>query len=245
MHYVRQLARFMNQIDIEAFVVPEDYSRKRIRYMPHIFTDQELSAFFYAVDGISFRKNNPARNVVMPVLFRLLYFSGLRPSEAVHLRTEDVDLDMGKLIIRQSKGNKDRVVVLSRDVVELCRQYDAQVALLWPRREWFFPNHGGVPYTVTYISSLFQKFWSQTGITVSGNPPRLYDMRHSFCVKRMNLWVREHRDLQAFLPYLSMYMGHSSFSKTDYYLHLVPDFHPELLEKSASVAAGVIPEVHE
>jgi integrase/recombinase XerD len=68
-------------------------------------------------------------------------------------------------------------------------------------------------------------------------------MRHSFCVKRMNLWVKENRDLNALLPYLSMYMGHSSFAKTDYYLHLVPDFHPELIEKSAKVTDSVLPEV--
>ena len=39
-------------------------------------------------------------------------------------------------------------------------------------------------------------------------------MRHSFCVRRMNLWVKENRDINALLPYLSMYMGHSSYAKT-------------------------------
>jgi integrase/recombinase XerD len=241
---VRQLAIYMNQTGTEAYVIPRDYTRKRIRYIPHIFTNRELKTFFSTVDDIKFRKSNPARSLVMPVIFRLLYCSGLRPSEAVHLKMEDVDLDSGKLIVRQSKGNKDRAVVLSHDVLELFRRYNSQVGIIWPHREWFFPNDKVLPYTAGYISDLFCKFWKKTGInTISGNKPRLYDMRHSFCVRRMNLWVQENRDLTALLPYLSMYMGHSSFAKTDYYLHLVPDFYPELIEKSARVTNSVLPEV--
>lgn len=216
----------------------------RIRYIPHIFTTQELKAFFSAVDDIKFLKSNPARSLVMPVIFRLLYYSGLRPSEAVHLKMEDVDLNSGKLIVRQSKGNKDRPVVLSHDVLELFRRYNSQVDIIWPRREWFFPNDKGLAYTAGYISYLFRQFWNKTEITnVSGNTPRLYDMRHSFCVRRMNLWVKENLDLNALLPYLSAYMGHSSFTKTDYYLHLVPDFYAELIDKSARVTDVILPEV--
>ncbi|WP_186673946.1 tyrosine-type recombinase/integrase [Sporosarcina sp. BP05] len=243
-HYIRQLALYMNQTGTEAYVIPKDYTRKIIRYIPHIFTSQELSAFFYAVDGIEFRKSNPARSLVLPMIFRLLYCSGLRPSEAVNLRAGDVDIDTGKLIIRQAKGNKDRVVVIAYDVLELCQKYNDKVGVIWPCREWFFPNDKGIPYTAGYISDLFRKLWNKTGIkNVSGNKPRLYDMRHSFCVKRMNLWVKESRDLNALLPFLSMYMGHSSFAKTDYYLHLVPDFYPELIERSVILTNNVIPEV--
>lgn len=242
--YIRQLAIYMNQTGTKAYVIPKDYTRKRIRYIPHIFTTQELKAFFSAVDDIKFLKSNPARSLVMPVIFRLLYCSGLRPSEAVHLKMEDVDLNSGKLIVRQSKGNKDRPVVLSHDVLELFRRYNSQVDIIWPRREWFFPNDKGLAYTAGYISYLFRQFWNKTEITnVSGNTPRLYDMRHSYCVRRMNLWVKENLDLNALLPYLSAYMGHSSFTKTDYYLHLVPDFYAELIDKSARVTDVILPEV--
>jgi len=241
---VRQLALYMNRSGTNAYVLPEAFTRKRIPYIPHVFTDPELRAFFHEVDAVPFVKHNPARSLVVPVIFRLLYCCGLRPSEAVHLRTEDVDLESGVLTVRQAKGNKDRLAVLAYDVLNLCRRYDERVSIVWPRRKIFFPNGHGYAYTPGYISDLFRGFWTKTSIRSAGeNRPRLYDLRHSFCVKRLNHWVREGRDLNAALPYLSMYMGHSSFSNTDYYLHLVPDFYPELLARSAFVADRVIPEV--
>ncbi len=59
----------------------------------------------------------------------------------------------------------------------------------------------------------------------------------------MNQWVREHKDLAAYLPYLSMYLGHEHLTETDYYLHLVPEFFPVLIEASESRLADLIPAV--
>jgi len=48
------------------------------------------------------------------------------------LKVEDVDLETGKLTIRQSKGNKDRNVMLSEEVLNLCRIYHAKVSRIFP-----------------------------------------------------------------------------------------------------------------
>jgi len=56
-------------------------------------------------------------------------------------------------------------------------------------------------------------------------------------------WVEEDRDLYAWLPYLSTYMGHSEFSNTAYYIHLLP----ERLMKTSAIDwarfSDLIPEV--
>jgi hypothetical protein len=62
-------------------------------------------------------------------------------------------------------------------------------------------------------------------------------------VKRLNLWVQEGKDLNAYLPYLSLYLGHAHLTETDYYLHLVPEFFPVVKEKSRVHGAHIIPEV--
>ena len=62
-------------------------------------------------------------------------------------------------------------------------------------------------------------------------------------MKRLNLWVQEGKDLNACLPYLSLYMGHTHLTATDYYLHLVPEFFPAVKEKSRAYGANLIPEV--
>jgi integrase len=161
------------------------------------------------------------------------------------LKVEDVDLETGKLTIRQSKGNKDRNVMLSEEVLNLCRIYNSKVSRIFPDRIGFFPNQCGEFYNDSRIGCWFHLFWNKTGITnsSSGNPACVHSFRHTFAVKRLNLWVQEGKDLNAYLPYLSMYLGHAHLTETDYYLHFVPEFFPLFKEKTLEKCAHLIPEV--
>lgn len=242
---VRQLAKYMNSIGIEAYIIPSGIPGKQIRYVPHIFTDPELRAFFAEIDQCSVGPfSGPVRHLIIPVFFRLIYCCGLRSSEARLLNVADVDLENGNLTIWHSKGNKDRNVVMSEDLLHLCRIYHAKVSRIFPDRCVFFPNQKGNHYHDAMIDYWFHLFWDKTGITNgSGNPPRVHDFRHTFAVKRLNLWVQEGKDLHAYLPYLSMYLGHAHLTDTDYYLHFVPEFFPLFKAKTLEKGANLIPEV--
>jgi integrase/recombinase XerD len=243
---VRQLAKYMNRMGSAAYVIPPGIPGKLIRYVPHIFTDQELQAFFAEIDRCAISPYSPARHLVIPVFFRLLYCCGLRSSEARLLNVEDVDLENGKVTIRHSKGNKDRTVMISEEVLHLCRVYHSKVSPIFPERLAFFPNQSGQHYCPAMIDYWFHLFWKKTGRAHlgSGNPPRVHDFRHTFAVKRLNLWVREGKDLNACLPYLSIYLGHVHLTATDYYLHFVPEFFPLFKEKTLEKCAHLIPEVN-
>jgi integrase/recombinase XerD len=240
---IRQLAKYMNSIGVEAYVVPQGMLRKASRYVPHIYTDNELQAFFAEADKCKYDKRSPARHLVFQVVFRLIYCCGLRSSEARLLKVEDVDLESGALRIWDSKG-KNRTVMMSNDVLQLCQSFHENVSNIFADRTWFFPNHRGLQYAYDSFIYTFHLFWERTGITnICGNSPRVHDFRHSFCVKRLNLWVAEGKDINAFLPYLSMYLGHATLSETDYYLHLVHDFFSVITERSSGKFAHLIPEV--
>lgn len=240
---IRQFAKYLNSVGIEAYVIPSGIPAKGIRYVPHIYTKQELQAFFHAVDQCEYNKNTPARHLVVPVIFRVLYCCGLRSSEVTGLKVENVDLATGKLTIRQSKGHKDRTVMLSEDVLQLCRIYHDKASQIFPRRTYFFPNHRGHRYRKDFLGYTFHYFWNKTGIVcVSGNLPRVHDFRHTFAVNRLNQWVREKKDLNAYLPYLSMYLGHKHLTETDYYLHLVPEFFPVMTSEAEERFSYLIPE---
>lgn len=242
---VRQLAKYMNRLRIEAYVIPDGIPGKLVRYVPHIFSQQELQAFFAQIDRCSPSPSSPTRHLVVPVFFRLLYCCGLRSSEARLLHVKDVDLGSGKLIVRHSKANKDRTVMLSAEVLELCRVYDSKVRRLVPERLAFFPNPHGCHYRRSQINDWFHRFWTESGLThgSAGPPPRVHDFRHTFAVKRLNLWVREGKDLNACLPYLSLYLGHAHLTETDYYLHLIPEFFPLFREKTLEKCEALLPEV--
>ncbi len=241
---IRQLAKYMHSIGVDAYVIPRGIPAKGIRYIPHIYTNKELTAFFASIDRCKYVNNTPARHLVVPVIFRVLYCCGLRSSEATGLKVKDVDLEIGKLMIRNSKGNKDRHVMLSGDVLNLCRIYHEKVSKIFPESIYFFPNHRGIRYNDSTLWYTFHQFWDRAEVGfISGNPPRVHDFRHTFAVNLLNQWVSENKDLNAYLPYLSMYLGHAHLAETDYYLHLVPEFFPVLTTRTTEKFAHLIPEV--
>jgi integrase len=67
------------------------------------------------------------------LIAQLMYGSGLRISEAVRLRVKDVDFAMGYLVLRNSKGDKDRTTLLPKSLIESWRE---QVAIVEKLRDW-------------------------------------------------------------------------------------------------------------
>ena len=68
-------------------------------------------------------------------------------------------------------------------------------------------------------------------------------LRLAFATHRLYRWMREGKDLNAMLPYLSAYMGHAQLSDTYYYIHLVPGLLEEMSGFAFSSAETFLPEV--
>ncbi|MBA1336208.1 MAG: Integrase/recombinase, RitB [Firmicutes bacterium] len=243
---VRQLGKYMNGLGCDAYVIPGHVPDKQVKYEAHIYTDAELKAFFNAIDHCPASPFSPTRKYVIPVIFRVLYCCGLRSSEARLLKKEDIDLETGKITVRESKGWKARIVYMSADLLEVCREYDSIMESMLPGRQAFFPNKDGSYYSKSVIDCWFHEFWDKLpeARAVTGNPARVHDFRHGYAVHRLNQWVKEGQDINALYPYLSEYMGHSNYADTDYYLSLVEDFYPEMEQRLSSVKDEILPEVH-
>ena len=242
---VRQLAKYLNGLGIPAYIIPESIPSGREKFEPHIFTDSEKTAFFASIDQCPWRKVSPYRYYVVPMIFRLVYCCGLRSSEACMLKASDIDLTTGKIIIRESKGWRARVVYVSPDLLENLTESNTIIERHLPEREPFFPNRDGNFYSKGILDEWFHEFWDilpEAG-AVTGSSPRVHDWRHTHLTDRLNLWVQEGRDINALYVYLSEYAGHSSFASTDYYLHLIPSFYPELEKRMAPVNKDILPEV--
>ena len=116
-------------------------------------------------------------------MLKLAYGCGLRASEVVRLRAGDIDSEQMIIRIVQSKGRKDRHVMLPAEVLDLLRQWwkarpteeDAGVA---PEQRWLFPGRSDrQPLTTRQFSRLFKEAAKAAGLrkTVS-----LHSLRHSF-----------------------------------------------------------------
>jgi len=243
---VRELAKFMRREGSDAYLIPIDLGKcPSVRYLPHIFTDIELRQIFRASDNLTPSKHDPTCHIVAPVLFRLLYTCGLRPIEGRLIKREHIDLERGVLFIPESKSHKDRVVILSDSMTALCKKYDVIMRAMKPDSEYFFPaNRKNPMFCHHWVSDTLWRCWENAGIgDYSGNKPRPYDFRHTFATKTLYRWLKDGRDLDNCLPYLSAYMGHAHFEHTAYYIHLVPEYFPQMSQMDLERFADLLPEV--
>ena len=88
---IREFAKYLRAVGTEAYMIPISMTSKGPRYVPHIFNEAEIKAFFHGADSFRPHEKAPARHLVIPVFYRLLYCCGLRPAEARLLKKENVD----------------------------------------------------------------------------------------------------------------------------------------------------------
>jgi integrase/recombinase XerD len=156
------------------------------------------------------------------VMLSLAYGCGMRAGEVVRLKVGDIDSDQEIIRIVQSKGRKDRNVMLPSDILGLLRQWwkerptgqDRDVPA--PERN-LFPGYRSKHLSSRQISRLFKQTAQEAGIT---KPVTLHTLRHSFATHLLERGV-DIRVIQALL-------GHSKLTTTARY---------------ASVATGMIAAV--
>ena len=218
---IRHFTRYLNATGKRAYIPSSEYNVKVWRYQPYIFNAAELSRLFDEIDSLKNRKGFEASNpnLILPVAFRLELCCGMRPAEPFNLRVEDVNLNTGDVFIRKSKRGKDRHIIMSEDMRQLCAVYDG----LAGKREWFFSYMDGGKIPTRWAQWNFNKAWNRTGLPTRINRPRPYDLRHNFATRTLMRWIDEGRDVMALMPYLSTYMGHVRLEETLYYVHLLPE----------------------
>lgn len=242
---IRQLAKHMNDMGAEAYVIPTGIPGRQVHYRPHLFTYGQLRSFFDAADAIACTPFGGSRHLVIPVLFRMMYCLGLRPGETRRLLRNDVDLTSGTVWIRESKGHKDRIVFMSCDLHDYCRDYEDAINVLQPHRIAFFHNHTGGFCSHSTLNRWFRELIAAADPPITAGPrpaARPYDLRHAHVVENINRWSRAGQDPQARLPYLGLHLGHTNPEDTWYYFHLAADFHPDLRRMANTGLESALPE---
>lgn len=240
---LRQLALFLRRRGHSAYV-PEAHmaAKDRRSFKAHVFTNDEVRRLFREVDRLPPLAISPTRHLVMPEILRLLYGCGLRREEVLKLRVEDVDLNNGVLTIRDAKFGADRLVPPTVALVQRLRAYDDAIGPR-PAEAYFFPSAHGGPFSGSTLYTLFRQLLLRCGIPHGGpgKGPRVHDLRHTFAVHALLRWYREGADLEAKIPVLSTYLGHTSLRGTQYYLHLTAELFPEVTVRVNAAFDDVIP----
>lgn len=242
---IRNLTKYMEKAGCSVYIPHVPLKTFRYpRHEPYIYSEKELKAIFSQIElwKASDKSNNSNRKIVDPLLFRMLYGCGLRITEALSLKVSDVDIKKGVLRICQAKNNKDRFVPMAPSLTNRCKDYQRVMHCFSIPSSYFFPGQHGGCYDKSTIYRRFRQYLWKAGISHSGNGPRIHDFRHAYCVHRLKKWVLEGKELTNLMPYLAVYLGHSDFRGTEYYLRLTVDLYPDIIAKMEVASGYIIPE---
>jgi integrase len=227
--FVRGFARHRSATDPlteipSASLMPYRTSRAR----PYLYSEQDVRRLLAAALQMPTRwPSTPLRPWVFHCLLGLLSVTGLRISEALDLKLEDVDLDQAVLTIRAAKFGRSRLVPLHPSTVTVLARYlrRRKTYLAPSRSDYVFVSNRGTRLDGGRVRKAFYALSRRIGLRAPGarNGPRLHDFRHRFAVRVLTHWYESGEDPARQLPVLSTYLGHVYVAGTYWYLSDAPE----------------------
>jgi len=157
----------------------------------------------------------------------LLSVTGLRISEALDLKLDDVDLQQGVLTIRAAKLGRWRLVPIHASTVTALADYllRREQLLGATTSRFVFVSSRGTRLDIGRVHRVFYTLSRQTGLRAHGasSGPRLHDFRHRFAVLTLLRWYQAGDDPARQLSVLSTYLGHVYVAGTYWYLNAWPE----------------------
>jgi integrase/recombinase XerD len=139
-------------------------------------------------------------------MLSLIYSCGLRRSELLNLKPADIDSKRGIVIIRQSKGKKDRIAPLSPKILDMLREY----YIGFKPKTWLFEGQNeNTKYDERSLSNVLKQALTKSRIN---KPVSLHWLRHSYATHLLESGTD--------LRYIQELLGHSSSKTTEIYTHV-------------------------
>lgn len=193
---------------------------------PHLYSQRELEQLLAATGRLW--PSYPLKRLTFQTLFGLLACTGLRVSEALKLKAQQVDLDRGILRVEKTKFKKSRLVPLHPTTTRVLRRYAAARFGREALRDGsaFFVNGDGNHLTYHAVCRAFQQLRDILGWKQGNGEwprPRIHDLRHTFACQRLLRWYRQGKNVHNLVMALSTYLGHGKVSDTYWYLTGTPE----------------------
>lgn len=252
--HLAQLALYMNEHGVKAYIPPIHKCTNSRGFIPYIFSEQQMLPIFKESDNLlreSHRKDDPI--ISIPCLIRLLYSTGMRITEALSLRNKDVDLGNNVLkigVCLDTKNGEERYIPICESLKMNLSQYVKYRNRLGIKdinnpEHIFFVKLNGTEVSAACAYKWFRKVYERCGIPYKGDRfgPRVHDLRHSMATNSMNKMINKGLDVYSALPLLSACLGHKHLTTTEKYIRLTCEYYPDLQKKCASLNDFVYPNI--
>lgn len=238
---LRPFAKYCRQFDTATEIVPRRFfGPPHRRLAPHIYYEQEIMALLDAADDLL--PVGGLRPLTYRTLLGLIAATGLRISEALHLKPQDVNLDCCILTVRETKFRKSRLVPLHTTTAAALKRYAESRQYKVGREclEAFFVSDRGAPLPDRTVHSTFEKLRHRLGWTARGGhpAPRIHDLRHSFICNSLFRAYQQGRPVDEIVDVLSTYVGHAKVTDTYWYLSATPELLGVAAQRFSALVEG-------
>jgi integrase/recombinase XerD len=168
---------------------------KREKTLPNVLSKEEVKQLLEAHSNIKHK-----------TMLSLIYSCGLRCGELIALKPVHIDSKRNIVLIKNSKGKKDRIVPLSAKILAMLRDY---YKLYKPTTYLFEGQMAGTPYDARSLQLVLKQALQKTGIT---KPVTLHWLRHSYATHLLESGTD--------LRYIQELLGHNSSKTTEIYTHV-------------------------
>ncbi len=181
-------------------------SPKNVRGLPSILQEDEVRRL---LEFSSSPDDSTPASIRDRAIFETLYSSGLRVGELVGLNWRDIDEELGMVMVRAGKGNKDRLVPLGEPALDALKKWKTAMPVAWEHDGPVITNLRGGRLTTRSVEMILQKRIEAAGLTAGVTP---HGLRHSFATHMLGNGA-DLRSIQEML-------GHASLATTQRYTHV-------------------------
>jgi integrase/recombinase XerC len=179
-------------------------SPKNVRGLPSILQQDEVRRLIEVAPEDS---SVPAMRD--RAIFETLYSTGLRVSELVGLNWRDIDDELGMIMVRSGKGNKDRLVPIGEPALDALKAWRRAMPIAWEPDGPVIINLRGGRLTTRSVEMILQRRISAAGVSAGITP---HGLRHCFATHMLSNGA-DLRSIQEML-------GHASLATTQRYTHV-------------------------
>jgi integrase/recombinase XerD len=233
---VIRFARYLRAEDTRHEVPPAIFGSPRSpRPTPYILTSEQIRQILEVV-----WRSGPEtlRQATYGTLFSLLVCTGLRVSEAINLRFDDITSD--GLVIRNTKFHKSRLVPLHETAQAGLERYLQQRRPYAPFDDHVFISLQRKPLLLDAVDKAFRAAVKRVGLPIGRGRarPTPHSLRHTFAVRALEGCPDGRDAITRHMLALSTYLGHTRVADTYWYLEAVPELMRDIAERSENFAMG-------
>lgn len=219
---IRHFAQALQAEDDRHQVPPRDAfgSSMHRRPPPYIFSQDEITRLIDVAGQL--KPTGSIRPKMLAMLFGLLASTGLRISEALALRVQDVTAD--GLLILETKFQKSRLVPLHDTTRAALERYIVDRVQTAAGTDALFVSINGKVPGYYGVKDVFNRLVTAMGLQQArnGGLPHIHDLRHTFAVRSLERLGGDRKAVSRHMTALSTYLGHTHVTGTYWYLEATP-----------------------